>query len=187
MSAAGGKVILAPQDLRDGDKIDQMAAAIFQRFGRLDVLVGNAGEIGGGLTPVGHYEPKHFQSAFDVNVTANWRLIRACDPLLRRSPAGRAMFVTSAVAHELPPYWGAYAASKAALEAMVLTWAAEIGNITPVRVNLIDPGIVATRMHAQAFPGQDPATLTQPDAVAGTFVDLAEAACTRHGEVVRAQ
>ncbi len=187
VSAAGGKVILAPQDLRDGDKIDQMAAAIFQRFGRLDVLVGNAGEIGGGLTPVGHYEPKHFQSAFDVNVTANWRLIRACDPLLRRSPAGRAMFVTSAVAHELPPYWGAYAASKAALEAMVLTWAAEIGNITPVRVNLIDPGIVATRMHAQAFPGQDPATLTQPDAVAGTFVDLAEAACTRHGEVVRAQ
>ena len=187
VSKAGGKVILAPQDLREGDKIDQMAAAVFQRFGRLDVLVGNAGEIGGGLTPVGHYEPRHFQAAFDVNVTANWRLIRAFDPLLRQSPAGRAIFVTSGVTRGVFPYWGAYAASKAALEAMVLTWAAEIGRITPVKVNLVDPGVVATRMRAQAFPGEDPATLTQPDAVAGAFVDLAEAACPRHGEIVRAQ
>ncbi len=171
VSAAGGKVILAPQDLRDGDKIDQMAAAIFQRFGRLDVLVGNAGEIGGGLTPVGHYEPKHFQSAFDVNVTANWRLIRACDPLLRRSPAGRAMFVTSAVAHELPPYWGAYAASKAALEALVKSYAAEL-EITAVKANVFWPGAVRTGMRAKAMPGEDPETLPHPSAVAPRLVDM---------------
>ena len=185
VSASGvGKIILAPQDLRDYDRIDQMAAALYERFGHLDVLVGNAGEIGGGLTPVGHYEPKHFQSAFDVNVTANWRLIRACDPLLRLSDAGRAMFVTSGVTAEIPPYWGAYTASKAALEAMVKTWAAEVERITALRINLIDPGIVATRMRTQAFPGEDQSTLAQPDEITDIFVDLADSACTRHGQTV---
>ncbi len=187
VSAAGGHVILAPQDLRDYDKIDAMAAAVFQRFGRLDVLVGNAGDLGGGLAPVGHYEPKLFQQAFDVNVIANYRLIRAFDPLLRLSPSGRAMFVTSGAAGGSVPYWGAYAASKAALEAMVLTWAAEIERITAVKVNLVDPGIVATRMRCQAFPGEDQATLTQPAEVTEAFVALAEPGCARHGEIVAAQ
>jgi NAD(P)-dependent dehydrogenase (short-subunit alcohol dehydrogenase family) len=187
VSASGGKVILAPQDLCDYDKIDAMAAAVYQRFGRLDVLVGNAGEIGGGLGPVPHYEPKHFQKAFDVNVIANYRLIRAFDPLLRQSDSGRAVFVTSGVTRGVFPYWGAYAASKAALEAMVLTWAAEIARITAVKVNLVDPGIVATRMRAQAFPGEDPASLTQPGDITEAFVGLAEPGCSRHGEIVRAQ
>ncbi|CAA7623133.1 SDR family NAD(P)-dependent oxidoreductase [Magnetospirillum sp. UT-4] len=180
-----GKAVLCPLDLREFDRIDQVAAALFERFGRLDVLVGNAGDIGGGLGPVGHYKPKHVAEAFDLNVIANWRLIRAFEPLLRASAAGRAMFVTSGAARAALPYWGIYAASKAALEAMVLSWAAEVERISPLRVNLIDPGVVATRMRAIAFPGEDPTSLVQPDQVAGTFVDLAEATCTRHGEIVR--
>jgi len=186
IAASGGKAVLAPQDLTDFEAIDRMAAGVAQRYGRLDILVGNAGEIGGGLAPVGHLEPKQFAKAFDVNVTANYRLIRAFDPLLRLSEAGRAIFVTSGVAQGVPPYWGAYAASKAALEALVRTWAAEIGRITRVKVNLLDPGIVATRMRAQAFPGEDPGTLTQPDAVAGAFVALAESSCAHHGAIIAA-
>jgi NAD(P)-dependent dehydrogenase (short-subunit alcohol dehydrogenase family) len=183
-SGSKGKAVLVPLDLRRFDDIDQMAAAIYQRFGRLDVLVGNAGDIGGGLAPVGHVDHKHFQAAFDVNVTANYRLIRAFDPLLRMSDAGRAMFVTSGVTQGAFPFWGVYAAGKAALEAMVRTWAAEIATITRIRVNLIDPGAVATRMRAIAFPGEDQATLKQPDDIAGTFVALAEPACSRHGETI---
>jgi NAD(P)-dependent dehydrogenase (short-subunit alcohol dehydrogenase family) len=182
--ASGGKLVLAPQDLRDFDKLDQMAAGVHQRWGRLDILVGNAGALGGGLTPVGHLGPKFFDEVMAVNVTANWRLIRAFDPILRLSDAGRAMFVTSGVTRSVHPYWGAYAASKAALEALVKTWAAEVERITPLRINLIDPGAVATRMRMQAFPGEDQAKLAQPDDVTGVFVDLAEPGCTRHGEVV---
>ncbi|MDA8233156.1 MAG: SDR family NAD(P)-dependent oxidoreductase [Magnetospirillum sp.] len=187
ITAAGGKAVLVPQDLCAFDTIDHIAAAIYQRFGKLDVLVGNAGEIGGGLGPVSHYEPKHFQKAFDVNVIANYRLIRAFEPLLRQSDAGRAMFVTSGAASAALPYWGAYAASKAALEVMVKTWAAEVGRITNLKINLIDPGIVATRMRTQAFPGEDANTLTQPEDVTDVFVALAEPGCVRHGEIIPAQ
>ena len=187
IAKAGGKAVLAPQDVTQYDAIDGMAAGIAQRWGRLDILVGNAGEIGGGLAPVGHLDPKHFAKAFDINVTANYRLIRAFDPLLRLSDAGRAIFVTSGVTKGVYPYWGAYAASKAALEALVRTWAAEVGQITNLKINLLNPGIVATRMRAQAFPGEDQALLTQPDDIAGAFVELAEPACTRHGEIVNAQ
>ena len=186
ITASGGKAVLAPQDLTDFEAIDRMAAGVALRYGRLDILVGNAGEIGGGLAPVGHLEPKHFTKAFDVNVTANYRLIRAFDPLLRQSEAGRAIFVTSGVTQGVFPYWGAYAASKAALEALVRTWAAEIGRITHLKVNLLDPGVVATRMRAQAFPGEDQATLTQPETVAGAFVALAEPSCAHHGEIITA-
>ena len=187
IARAGGKAVLAPQDLTDFEAIDRMAAGVAQRYGRLDILVGNAGEIGGGLAPVGHLEPRHFARAFDVNVTANYRLIRAFDPLLRRSQAGRAIFVTSGVTRGVFPYWGAYAASKRALEGLVLTWAAEIERITAIKANLLDPGIVATRMRAQAFPGENPSTLTQPEAIGDAFVALAEAACPHHGEIVSAQ
>jgi NAD(P)-dependent dehydrogenase (short-subunit alcohol dehydrogenase family) len=184
VTAAGGKLVLVPQDLREFDKIDHIAAAIYQRWGRLDVLVGNAGALGGGLSPVGHYRPQDWDEAFAVNVTANYRLIRAFDPLLRTAPSGRAMFVTSGVTQGIRPYWGAYAASKAALEVMVKTWAAEVERITALRINLVDPGIVATRMRATAFPGEDQAALAQPDDITEAFVALAEPACTRHGEVV---
>lgn len=180
----GGKAVLCPLNLREFDKIDQVAMAMFQRFGKLDILVGNAGDIGGGLAPIGHVDQKHFQEAFDVNVTANYRLIRAFAPLLKLSDAGRAIFVTGAQAHTHAPYWGVYSAGKAALEAIVKTWAAEIANISTTRVNLIDPGAVATRMRTIAYPGEDAATLAQPDDVAGAFVDLAEPACTRHGDLV---
>ncbi|MBC7906516.1 MAG: SDR family NAD(P)-dependent oxidoreductase [Rhodospirillaceae bacterium] len=184
ITAAGGKAVLCPLNLREFDKIDQVAAAMFERFGKLDILAGVAGDIGGGLAPIGHIDQKHFQEAFDVNVTANYRLIRAFDPLLRISDAGRAMFVTSGVTQGTYPYWGVYAATKAALETMVTTWAAEVVNISKLRINLIDPGVVATRMRAIAFPGEDPATLPQPDDITEAFVALAEAGCTQHGEKV---
>jgi NAD(P)-dependent dehydrogenase (short-subunit alcohol dehydrogenase family) len=178
-----GTAVLVPLDLRDGDAIDRVAFAVHERFDHLDILVGNAGDLGGTLAPLGHYKPKLFQQAFDINVTANYRLIRAFDPLLRRSDAGRAIFVTAAAARDPQPYWGAYGASKAALEVMVKSWAAEVGRITPIRANLLDPGIVATGLRALAFPGEDPATLRQPDEVTDMFVTLAEPAFDRTGEL----
>ncbi|MCA1908607.1 MAG: SDR family oxidoreductase [Magnetospirillum sp.] len=184
IAGAGGKAVLCPLNLREFDKIDQVAAALFQRFGKLDILVGNAGDIGGGLAPIGHVDQKHFQEAFDINVTANYRLIRAFAPLLKLSDAGRAIFVTGAQAHTHAPYWGVYSAGKAALESIVLTWAAEIAAIANTRVNLIDPGAVATRMRTIAFPGEDSATLPQPEDVTGPFVDLAAPDCTMHGQIV---
>ena len=182
--AAGGTATLSPLDLRDGDKIDQMAFAVGGRFGHLDILVGNAAVLGE-LAPTGHIDPKVWAEAIEVNLTANWRLIRGFDPLLRRSDAGRAIFVTSGGAREGAAYWSAYAASKAGLETLVLSYAAEMRK-TDVRVNLLDPGIVGTRLRARAFPGENPATLAGPEAVTDAFVDLAEPACQRQGEVVRA-
>jgi len=184
--AAGGEpATLVPLDLVDGEKIDALAVAAYQRFGRLDVLVGNAGMLGT-MTPTGHVDPKEWQRVLDVNVTANWRLIRGFDPLLRLSPAGRALFVTSGITRGAAPYWAEYATSKAALETLVQAWAAEVAK-TPIRVNLIDPGVVRTRLRAQAYPGEDPTQHPLPETVTGTFVELAAADCARHGEVVRAQ
>ncbi len=181
---APGRVVLTPLDLTDFESIEKVAFAVHQRFDHLDILVGNAGDLGGGLSPLGHYPPKLFRQAFDVNVTANYGLIRAFDPLLRRSDAGRAIFVTDSRARVPLPYWGAYAASKAALEAMVTCWAAEVGRITPIRANLLDPGIVATRLRALAFPGEDTQPLRQPDAVTDLFVTMAEPAFDKNGEIV---
>ena len=187
VQTAGGKqLVLVPEDLRQFDVIDKVAAAIFQRWGRLDILIGNAGVIGGGLTPVAQHAPKDWDEAFGVNVTANWRLIRACDPLLRMAEAGRAVFTTSGASRSLQPYWGAYAASKAALETMVRTWAAEVANTTALRVNLLDPGIVATRLRTIAFPGEDQTKLAQPDDVAEAFLPLCLPGCQPHGEVIKA-
>jgi NAD(P)-dependent dehydrogenase (short-subunit alcohol dehydrogenase family) len=183
--AAGGQATLVTLDLRDLDAIDQMGYALFQRFGRLDILVGNAAVLGG-LSPVGHYTPKLWDEVTTVNVTANWRLIRSFDALLRQSDAGRAIFVTSGVAGSASPYWSAYAASKAALETIARTWAAEVGRTTNLRVNLVDPGIVRTRLRAEAFPGEDPLQHPEPEAVAQAFVDLAAPDCTKNGEIVRA-
>jgi NAD(P)-dependent dehydrogenase (short-subunit alcohol dehydrogenase family) len=180
--AKGGQATLVPLDLREGDKIDQLAAAIYERFGKLDILVGNAGELGA-LSPLGHIEPKVWQDVMAINVTANWRLIRALDPLLRRSDAGRAIFVTCAAGRATTPYWGAYAASKAALETLVRTWAGEVAS-TPLRVNLIDPGVVRTKLRLKGFPGEHRDALRAPEAVVEPFVALAAPECTRHGEIV---
>ncbi len=181
---SGDGATLVAEDLTDFDTIDRMGAAVFERFGRLDALVGNAGQLGV-LGPIGHTDIETWDQVMAVNVTTNWRLIRSFDPLLRASPAGRAVFVTSGVTQGPHAYWGAYAVSKAALETMVLTYAAEVAK-TPVRVNLIDPGATRTAMRARAHPGEDPMCLKTPDSLAGTFVELAEASCTRHGEMVRA-
>lgn len=183
--AAGGKATLAPFDLCDFPAIDRLGAAIYERFGRLDILVGNAATLGG-LRPLGHYTPEIWERTLALNLTANFRLIRSMDALLRASDAGRAIFVTSGVARRPTAYWGAYATSKAALEAMVLTYAAETRK-TNLRVNLLDPGVVRTRMRAEAMPGEDPETLPPADAITDAFVALAEPACVRHGEIVHAQ
>jgi NAD(P)-dependent dehydrogenase (short-subunit alcohol dehydrogenase family) len=155
--AGGGAATLVPLDLREFDKIDQMGAALYQRFGKLDVLVGNAGVLGL-LSPMGHIAPKTWVEVIDTNLTANWRLIRSLDPLLRLSEAGRVIFTTCAAARETRPYWGAYAASKAALETMAKIYAGEVAR-TAIRVNLVDPGIVHTKLRAQGFPGEDRAGL----------------------------
>ncbi|MCC7167016.1 MAG: SDR family NAD(P)-dependent oxidoreductase [Rhodospirillales bacterium] len=177
------KAVLVPGDLRDYEMIDKIGAALYQRFGRLDVLVGNAGTLGM-LAPVGHIDLKVWEEAVAVNLTANWRLIRSMDPLLRLSEAGRAIFVTSGVTQGVFPYWGAYAATKAALEALVLTYAGEMSK-TKVKVNLLDPGVVRTRLRATAFPGEDASKLVAPEAITETFIELAEAKCQKHGERVR--
>ena len=179
---AGGSATLVPLDLREGDRIDALGAELYKRFGKLDILVGNAGVLGD-LSPIHHVAPKVWQEVIDVNLTANWRLIRAMDPLLRASEAGRAMFVSSGVAQGAFPYWGPYAVSKAALEMLVKTYASETAK-TNLRVNFIDPGVVRTNMRAAAMPGEDPASLPAPEMITDIFVELALAACTRHGERV---
>ncbi|GAB4394789.1 MAG: SDR family NAD(P)-dependent oxidoreductase [Kiloniellaceae bacterium] len=184
--AAGGKQpVLAPHDLRDFDGLDRLGASLNERYGKLDILVGNAGILGP-LTPVGHIAPDIWQEVMDVNVTANYRLIRSLDPLLRRSEAGRAIFVTSGASTGDTAYWGPYAVSKAALEALVRTYAAEITK-TSVKANLLSPGPIRTMMRAAAFPGEDPQSLRPPEAIAELFVELAEPACAKHGEVIEAR
>ncbi len=182
--ADGGGATLVPLDLQDLDAIDRLGGALAERHGRLDVLVGNAAILGS-LRPMGHFPPEEWARVFAINVTANWRLIRSFDALLRASDSGRAIFVTSGAARGDFAYWGAYAASKAALDSMVRTYAAEVRK-TNVRVNALDPGAARTNMRAQAMPGEDPMTLPHPDDIAGAFVDLAEPKCTRNGEVVAA-
>jgi NAD(P)-dependent dehydrogenase (short-subunit alcohol dehydrogenase family) len=184
--AAGGKQpVLVPHDLRDHDGLDRLGASLNKRYGKLDILVGNAGILGP-LTPVGHIPPDIWQEVMNVNVTANYRLIRSLDPLLRLSDAGRAIFVTSGAASGRMAYWGAYAVTKAALEALVRTYAAEITK-TKVRANLLSPGPIRTAMRAAAFPGEDPESLRTPEEIADLFVALAEPACTKNGEVVEAR
>lgn len=184
IKAMGGEATLVPADLTDFDVIDQMGAAVYERFKRLDILVGNAGALGT-LSPLGHIDPKVWDRTMAINVTANYRLIRSFDPLLRASDAGRAVFVTSGAPRSLRPYWGAYAVSKAALETMAIIYAKEVEK-TNVRVNLINPGATRTDMRAQAFPGEDPESLKTPESVTGLFVDLAEPACEKNGEIIDA-
>jgi NAD(P)-dependent dehydrogenase (short-subunit alcohol dehydrogenase family) len=168
--AAGGSATLVPLDVQDYDGIARLSMALRERYQRLDVLVGNAG-VGGPLSPLGHVEPKAWHEVMAVNVTANWQLIRCFDPLLKLSEAGRVVFVSSSAAHNCRAYWGPYSVSKAALEVLARTYAAETAS-THVRVNLFNPGPTRTRMRAQVMPGEDPMTLVTPEQVAEKLVEL---------------
>ena len=179
---SGERATLVPLDLTDFDAIDNLGAALHERFGRLDALVGNAGQLGT-LGPMGHMDPQAWDQVMAVNVTANWRLIRSFDPLLPLSDAGRAVFVTSTVGHVARAYWSVYSVSKAALEMMVRIYAAEVAE-TNVRVNLLNPGPTRTDMRARAYPGEDPDSVKTPDHLTDAFVELCEAACQRNGETI---
>ena len=181
IKAAGGSATLVPLDMKDMDGIARLALALHERYGRLDVLVGNAGVLGP-LSPLGHAEPKDFDNLFAVNVTANWQLIRTMDPLLKAAPAGRAVFVTSALSWQARAYTGVYAATKAALNALVRTYAAETAT-TNVKVNAFSPGPTRTRMYASGWPGVDQNTLTPPDDIAKAIVPLCEPGCGESGKV----
>jgi NAD(P)-dependent dehydrogenase (short-subunit alcohol dehydrogenase family) len=175
---------LVPCDLRDYAAIDRLGEAIFKRWGRLDALVGNAGQLGP-LSPLHHVDPKPWDDVLAVNVTANWRLIRALDPVLRASKAGRVAFVSSAAGNrsELRAYWGPYAVSKAALDALARTYAAETVNTSEIRVMLVNPGPLRTRMRAAAMPGEDPLSLRTPEELAPKIVEICAPAWTETGKL----
>jgi NAD(P)-dependent dehydrogenase (short-subunit alcohol dehydrogenase family) len=181
---AGGTASILKLNLTHGDRIDALGPTLYERWKRLDVLVA-AGGILGPLSPLTHVPDKDWDEVIGINLNANFRLIRTLDPLLRASSAGRALFVTSRASHKIRAYWGAYAVSKAGLEALVKTYAAEVAS-TPLKVNLLDPGATRTKMRAQAYPGEDAATLKAPEALAPLILDLTAPACLRSGEVVAA-
>jgi NAD(P)-dependent dehydrogenase (short-subunit alcohol dehydrogenase family) len=183
--ADGGTATLLPLDIADGAALDSLGPSLFSRFGRLDVLVSNAGVLGK-LTPVPHIMPKDWDEVLAVNVSAAWRLIRSCGPLLLAGPAGRAVFVTSGIARKPTAYWGPYGSTKAALEHLVLTWAEETRK-TKLRVNLFSPGVVRTRMRAEAMPGEDPSSLATPEDVAPKLARLCRTEEMRHAEIVNPQ
>jgi NAD(P)-dependent dehydrogenase (short-subunit alcohol dehydrogenase family) len=178
----GGTASILKLNLSHGDKIDALGPTLYERWQRLDVLVA-AGGILGRLSPLSHLPNEEWEQVIRTNLTANWRLIRTLDPLLRRSEAGRAIFVTSRAARKIRAYWGAYAASKAALEALVKTYAAEV-ETTPLKVNLLDPGPTRTAMRAEAYPGEDRAKVKPAEALAPHILRLASPDCTFNGEIV---
>jgi len=178
----GGSATLVPLDLRDFEAIDRLGASLFERWGGLDAFLGNAGTLGV-LTPLSQLKSKVWQEAFDINVTANWRLIRSLDPLLHKSAAGRVVMVSSGAARNFRPYWGAYSITKAALEALTLTYAAECAETT-IKVNLLNPGPMRTQMRGKAFPGEDPMSLPPPEDLAPLIVEMLSPAYTRNGELV---
>lgn len=166
----GARATLVPLDLTDGDGIDRLGAALFERWGRLDVMIGAAGVLGL-LTPVAHLDPKVWDRTLAVNLTANYRLIRSMDALLRKAEAGRAVFLTSTVGQAPRAFWGAYAASKAGLESIAFTYADEVEHGS-VRVAVVNPGPIRTKMRAQAFPGEDPETLPEPSEITPLILEL---------------
>lgn len=184
IKSVGGQSTLVPLDLTDYAKIDELGGIIAQKYGKLDILVGNAGTLGT-LAPVGHISPKTWDSTFALNVTANYRLIRSFDSLLRQSEAGRAIFVSSNVTNNMDAYWGAYTASKSALEGLAKTYADEVKN-TKVRVNIVDPGVVATKMLAEAMPGIDLNSITKPEEITDIFVKLAANDLKENGQIFKA-
>ncbi len=179
---AGGTATLLPMNLAKSQKLEGIGPTIYERWGKLDIFVGCAGILGP-LSPLSHLNERDFQSVLDINLTANWKLIRTLDPILRRSEAGRGIFVTSGAVQKNRAFWGAYTISKAALEAMVKTYADEIEN-TRIKVNLLNPGPVATGMRAKAYPGEDQATLTKPEDLTDLFIEMASSDYDKNGEVV---
>lgn len=177
--AKGGTATLVPLDLKDYEGIDRLGGALYERFGKLDILLGNAGILGP-MSPLGHVDPKNWDDVVAINITANWRLIRSMDPLLRQSDAGRAIFMSSGAATNVRAYWGPYAVSKAALDVLVRTYAEETKN-TLVRANLFNPGATRTKMRAQAMPGEDPATLPAAEEIAAHLLKLADPALSETG------
>jgi NAD(P)-dependent dehydrogenase (short-subunit alcohol dehydrogenase family) len=180
-----GEATLAPLDLTDMAGIDRLGGAIHERWGRLDILVANAGVLGV-IAPIGHVEAKTFEKVFAVNVTGTWRLIRSVDPLLRQSDAGRAIILSSGLAHSARAFWAPYAASKAAVETLMRSWAHETENL-PLRVNAADPGATRTAMRAQAVPGENPETLPHPSDVAARILPMASTSVTVTGKIYQAK
>jgi NAD(P)-dependent dehydrogenase (short-subunit alcohol dehydrogenase family) len=179
--AKGGTASLVPLDITDGDGIDRLGYTLFERYDKLDILIGNAGALGS-ISPLGHLEPKDWDNVLAVNVTANWRLIRSFDPLLRKSDAGRAIFITSGAAWKSTAYWGLYATTKAALNSLVATYAAETVN-SAIRANLFSPGPVRTHMRAAAMPGENADTLPHPNEIAPSILRLASPELTETGQI----
>ena len=176
-----GESTLVPLDLKDGPGIDRLGAALNERWGRCDALIANAGVLGT-ISPIGHTQAKAWDEVMAVNVTAVWRIARTLDPLLTTTPNARALIVSSGAAHSCKPYWGAYATSKAAIEAMARVWAGESAR-SHLRVNCVNPGATRTQMRAKAMPGEDPATLPEPSDVARSIVALLDPAIERNGEI----
>lgn len=179
--AAGGTATLVELDLKRTEKLDALGPTLLQRWGKLDILVANAGILGP-LSPLGHITSDAWREVIDVNLTANWHLIRSVDPLIRRSDAGRAIFVSSGAALARNAYWGPYSVSKAGLEALAKTWALELA-ATPAKVNIVNPGPIRTGMRAKAFPGEDAMSLKTPDAIVPLFLRLADPACDQSGRI----
>ena len=186
-SGGVGGATLVPLDVTDGPGIDRLGAALAERWGRCDAMIANAGVLGT-ISPIGHIEAKVWENVMAVNVTAVWRLARTLEPLLHRTENSRALLLSSGAAHSCKPFWGAYAASKAAVEAMARVWAKE-SERTPLRVNCVNPGATRTQMRAKAMPGEDPSTLPEPADVARSIVALLDPAIDRNGDIydVRSQ
>ncbi|ESR23614.1 SDR family NAD(P)-dependent oxidoreductase [Lutibaculum baratangense] len=179
--ALGGSATLVPLDITDMQALDRLGASIHERWGRLDALIANAGVLGV-LAPLSQVKAKDWEQTMTVNLTANWRLLRSLDPLLRKSDAGRAVFMTSGAARRAKAYWGPYSVSKAALEMMVRIYSQEVA-MTPLRANLFNPGPVRTAMRAKAMPGEDPQSLPHPSELAPAIVDMLSPELDRNGEV----
>lgn len=185
ITALGGTATLVPLDLQDFDGIDRLGGAVHERWGKLDILIGNAAILGT-LTPISHIEPKEWADLLQINLTANWRLLRAFDPLLRQSDNGRVIFVTSGVGQAPRAFWATYAISKAGLDAMVKIYAQEVEE-TNIRANLLNPGATRTTMRARAMPGEDPMTLPTPEDVAELYLYMAQSDFTANGTIVNYQ
>ncbi len=178
----GGKATLMPLDLFKLNDLDALGPTLYQHFPKLDIFIGNAAMLGT-LAPLGHLKPDEWQKVMDLNVTANFRLIRTLDPLLKASPHGRVVFVTSGITQDIKAYWGEYAVSKVALEALAKVYASECAN-TNVKVNILDPGRVRTAMRSQAYPGEDPQSRPHPDDMAHYFLKLVGDDCAMSGETL---
>ena len=179
-SASGSPATIIPLNLTQSDRVDALGPTLYQRFGHLDIFIANAGVLGA-LTPLAHITDQIWQNTMLVNLEANWRLVRTLDPLLRRSEAGRVVFVSSGAASGKKAYWGTYAISKAGLDALARTYAAEVAN-TAIKVNIINPGPIATAMRSKAYPGEDPATQPTPESIAPMLLELCDPDLEATGE-----